>query len=214
MNQPPGRWRLQPVGTDPVPQPASVLVRFASEVVAFGSYRDASEAWSRFRDASGLGASQMPPMPEIVDEQGRVIANISYNGRVWPGRAKDWHSDLQPLYDNRIAPVPDAGVPPMPSAGAPDRDLTVLARNGYFGNPNPHTSHSPEWTAHALGAFLHREGYRPPDHVRAGADATWCSNDVMFAVTVEADGIRFARVVPASQLDVDESDEPSGAPRP
>lgn len=85
--------------------PASVLVRFEGKVGEFASYRAASDAWCRFREDSGLGASEMPGVPEIVDPRGNPVGYISYNGRVWPGRPQDWHAGVQPLYDNRLEPM-------------------------------------------------------------------------------------------------------------
>jgi hypothetical protein len=42
----------------------------------------ASRLHQQRRDASGLGASEFPPMP-IFDGAGRRAASVSYNGRVW-----------------------------------------------------------------------------------------------------------------------------------
>lgn len=91
-----------------------VLVRFGGRVQRFGDYRDASNAWCAFRDKSGLGASEMPGVPEIVDAQGRAVGYISYNGRVWPGDPREWKPGVQPLYDNRD--VPECGME-LPAPG-------------------------------------------------------------------------------------------------
>lgn len=48
------------------------------------SYEQASRMFCIARDKSGEGASNTPT-PQIVDEDGKVVAYISYNGRVWPG---------------------------------------------------------------------------------------------------------------------------------
>jgi hypothetical protein len=53
------------------------------------------------RDASGYGASEMPSV-KIVNEKGKKVAEISYNGRVWP---KDGYTPAAlPLYDNDDPP--------------------------------------------------------------------------------------------------------------
>jgi hypothetical protein len=88
-----------------------VFVRFGGRTDAVDSFGQASEQWDRYRDQRGLGASQIPELPEIIDATGNVIAHISYNGRVWPGPARDWTSGLRPLYDNRVAPLLAAGGP-------------------------------------------------------------------------------------------------------
>lgn len=46
------------------------------------------------RDESGLGASQFGT-GQIFDEQGQYIAQVSYNGRLWP--ALPWTPNLKPL---------------------------------------------------------------------------------------------------------------------
>lgn len=60
--------------------------------------RDASEKFCAARDASGLGASDIPPV-HVVTAAGERVARVSYNGRVWP--AAEWHVGQAPIYDNR-----------------------------------------------------------------------------------------------------------------
>lgn len=47
-----------------------------------GPYKQASAMYCEARDQSGFGASEMPSV-KIVNEAGKTIATISYNGRVW-----------------------------------------------------------------------------------------------------------------------------------
>jgi len=62
------------------------------------SFAEASEKYCTARDASGYGASKIPPV-KIVTADGTEIARISYNGRVWaPG---EWKVGDAPIYDNR-----------------------------------------------------------------------------------------------------------------
>jgi hypothetical protein len=63
------------------------------------SFEEASRMFCRARDKAGEGASRTPS-PMIVDEQGAVIGDVSYNGRVWAGAS--YVSGTQPLYDNRM----------------------------------------------------------------------------------------------------------------
>lgn len=171
--------------------PEAVRVRFAGKVTTYGSYREASEAWSRFRDESGLGASEMPGVPEILGADGQAIGYVSYNGRVWPGRPQDWHAGLQPLYDNRLEEAPMAT---DPASAAEGPALTQAARAGYFGNANPHAPRSPLWLAHALGEHLHREGFPPPGDARIDVrQGLLESRGVVFRAIEEGEGVRLER---------------------
>lgn len=58
------------------------------------SFEQASRMFCEARDRSGNGASKTPT-PLIVDENGAVIAHISYNGRVWAGA--EWTAGATPL---------------------------------------------------------------------------------------------------------------------
>lgn len=172
-------------------QPESVRVRFAGKVTTYGSYREASDAWSRFRDESGRGASEITGVPEILDIHGLVVGYISYNGRVWPGSPQDWHAGLQPLYDNRLEETPMATDPVSTDEGPA---LTQAAREGYFGNANPHPPRSPLWLAHALGEHLHREGFPPPGDARIDErQGLLESRGVVFRAIEEGDGVRLER---------------------
>ena len=64
------------------------------------SLAQASEMVGAARDRAGVGASQMP-VPLIYDGGGRVVAHVSYNGRVWPGA--EWRDGDRPLFDPRGA---------------------------------------------------------------------------------------------------------------
>ncbi len=57
--------------------------------------------YEKARDASGLGASRVPPAL-IVRGNGDLFGYVSYNGRVWAGSPNDWAPNRTPLYDNRI----------------------------------------------------------------------------------------------------------------
>lgn len=56
----------------------------------------ASDLYCEERDASGEGASTFPP-GRVFDTEGRKVAKISYNGRVWPPAR--WHEGQRPLID-------------------------------------------------------------------------------------------------------------------
>ncbi|SHG89239.1 hypothetical protein [Bradyrhizobium erythrophlei] len=75
-----------------------------SRAVKVASYADASERVRRFIDTGDLGAgcgSSLAPFTggTIIDDAGKIIAHVSYNGRVWPGA--EWKPNSKPLYDPR-----------------------------------------------------------------------------------------------------------------
>jgi hypothetical protein len=60
------------------------------------SIEDASRKWEAFRDKSGAGVSEVGNGVVVVDQTGKEVALVSYNGRVWePGPYK---SGRTPLY--------------------------------------------------------------------------------------------------------------------
>lgn len=75
-------------------------------------------------------------------------------------------------------------------------DLTVDARAGYDGNPNPHLYSSPRFYAHALGRYLHDTGRAPPNEVGMGRGYSIRANSMRFLIgTGESKGsVRFERI--------------------
>ena len=68
-----------PATTDPL----GLRIGRSRTVVEVGSYAEASALYQRLRDEGGHGASTMPR--GRIYRDGRVVAEISYNGRVWQG---------------------------------------------------------------------------------------------------------------------------------
>ena len=64
------------------------------------SFEEASTKVCIARDASPHGASRFKS-PLLVNESGRVVGHISYNGRVWAGLPQDWKAGQCPISDNR-----------------------------------------------------------------------------------------------------------------
>lgn len=62
------------------------------------SWAQVSKAYRTTIETLGLGASQTPPCL-IVAPEGRVVAHLSYNGRVWGGAPERWQPDCLPIYD-------------------------------------------------------------------------------------------------------------------
>lgn len=69
-------------------------------IVPVETYAEASAVYSAARDASGEGASTFRD-GVVKDANGRTMARVSYNGRVWP--PGPYVEGAVPLYDNRRA---------------------------------------------------------------------------------------------------------------
>lgn len=76
--------------------PTGLFVRFAGKQYPVESFQDASEKWEKFRDETGEGVSGIGIGIPIFDGSGKQVANVSYNGKVWPG--EDWKPGAKPLY--------------------------------------------------------------------------------------------------------------------
>jgi hypothetical protein len=63
-------------------------------------FEQASAMFCRARDAAMTNGLEPNEVPQtfIVDESGKKIARVSWNGRVWP--PAEWKRDMIPLYDN------------------------------------------------------------------------------------------------------------------
>lgn len=75
-------------------------------------------------------------------------------------------------------------------------DLTPAALSGYSGAPNPHLYSSPNYYAHAFGAYLQASGRPEPSSVCMGRGATIRTGEMLrFAIhgSLRA-GITFERV--------------------
>ena len=61
------------------------------------SLEDASRQYQIAHDASGLGVSQWPN--GTVYDSGRIVAHVSYNGRVWAQSPNEWTPDAAPIME-------------------------------------------------------------------------------------------------------------------
>jgi len=64
----------------------ALTVRFDGRSEDVGSIDEAVKAWTTYRDASGIGASDCHEAVVVARGTSRVVARISYNGRVWPSK--------------------------------------------------------------------------------------------------------------------------------
>lgn len=74
-------------------------VRVGRKVFAFESYEATSAA---YRATIERTHTAHPPLCDILDNAGNIVAHVSYNGRVWRGSRLDWKPGNVPLYDNRV----------------------------------------------------------------------------------------------------------------
>lgn len=60
-------------------------------VVPVQTIDEARSLWIALRDAEGLGSSDVVRGCGEYMEDGRVVAHVSYNGRMWQGAARAWN---------------------------------------------------------------------------------------------------------------------------
>lgn len=66
--------------------------------------------------------------------------------------------------------------------GTLDSELTAQAQAGYDGKPNVWLWSSPNYYAHALGAYLQASGRTAPRDVRMGRGYSIRANDMRFSI--------------------------------
>ncbi len=62
------------------------------------SLEEASAMFCAARNKAGTGAKDTPT-PMIFDTAGKLVAHVSYNGRVWAGHPRDWTPQTKPLQE-------------------------------------------------------------------------------------------------------------------
>lgn len=86
---------------------------------------DASQRWQQFQTEAmrqgGGGASQIGNGVPIVDQDGKEVARISFNGRVWP--PGEWKPGTKPLLEADGTPGRDSNI--APRAEQPRADYQV-----------------------------------------------------------------------------------------
>jgi hypothetical protein len=67
----------------PNPETTTMRMQFNGKgsQIPISSIRDARRNWITFRDETGIGASDVAFV--LVSDNGKQVARISYNGRVW-----------------------------------------------------------------------------------------------------------------------------------
>ena len=75
--------------------PFAMYARCGNAEYRVESWRQVSEAYRATLDRLGFGARDAPPC-QIFDRAGRIVAHVSYNGKVWSGAG--WDQYKTPLY--------------------------------------------------------------------------------------------------------------------
>jgi hypothetical protein len=78
-----------------------LYVQVGGQRYAVDSLQDAANKWDEFRQKSGIGGSETPRVL-IVDQNGKEVGRISYNGKVWP--PGEWHAGMKPLVGENFKP--------------------------------------------------------------------------------------------------------------
>lgn len=61
-------------------------VKFQGKTYSVASIQDAARKWDEFRFAAacaGAGSSQVGNGVSVRDARGKIVARVSYNGRIW-----------------------------------------------------------------------------------------------------------------------------------
>lgn len=64
----------------------------------FTSFAEVSAAYRATIESLDLGCSKTP-LCSIFDSSGRQTGYVSYNGKVWAGRQRDWQPGAEPLFN-------------------------------------------------------------------------------------------------------------------
>lgn len=61
----------------------ALSVRFGGKAFPVASVQDAAQKWEAFREASCEGVSTIGNGLTVRDAKGKIVATVSYNGRIW-----------------------------------------------------------------------------------------------------------------------------------
>lgn len=65
------------------------------KTVPVSSFEEASKVCRKYITDRGLGSNWYGG--DISDSSGKIVAHVSYNGRVWEGSCRDWQPNTQEL---------------------------------------------------------------------------------------------------------------------
>lgn len=72
-----------------------LFVQRGNQRFEVGSLEEASDKWAQFRDTTAAGGSEIGNGVVIVDQDGKTVARISYNGNIWG--PEPWEPGMKPL---------------------------------------------------------------------------------------------------------------------
>lgn len=67
------------------------------EMIPVRTIDEARGIWLAYRDAEGIGVSGCERGCGEYMEDGKVVAHVSYNGRMWQGSARAWTPSTQEI---------------------------------------------------------------------------------------------------------------------
>ena len=76
------KQQILKISAPPALQPRQLFLQIGRTRHQVADIAEAVAKYNTARDASGLGASDMPRVT-IVDQRGKFLYSVSYNGRVW-----------------------------------------------------------------------------------------------------------------------------------
>ncbi len=81
-------------------KPANQMqMKVGPKLYPINSFAEASAMFAKARDASGMGASEIPT--PLIFDGAKQVAYVSYNGRVWEGSPQTWSKTSKMLYESR-----------------------------------------------------------------------------------------------------------------
>lgn len=79
-----------------------LLIEVAGKRYPVPSIEAASALISKTRDKTGVRSSEYDPA-HIFETSGKLLGHVAYNGRVFAGRAREWRSETELLFDPSVA---------------------------------------------------------------------------------------------------------------
>lgn len=108
--------------------PAQMYVEFNGKKYPVDSVQDASDKWLKFVDEANDGVAELGNGVEVTDENGKAIARISYNGRIWAPDGTAYKPD-KPASAMSVQDLLRAAAQKMDDAAKPKNDVKFSVIN-------------------------------------------------------------------------------------
>jgi hypothetical protein len=126
-----GQQELAPVTSNLPAERQQLFVEYGNQRAEVSSLEEASKKWGQFRQTvateHGVGASAIGSGARIVDQNGKEVGRISYNGKVWP--PGEWHSGMKPLVGENFKPSTPKILGATPSNAQNNRQIAGERQN-------------------------------------------------------------------------------------